>query len=153
MKVHLLLIAALCLSVTAIALYYPTLDHGFVHDDTWNVEHNEAIRLQRLDRESLVIPEGRAELTVRESWRDGAWETVTDGDPHAVWNRTTTVRQFNINDLLPGHETPEVLDHPLPGGTPDTYVHLRMATVSVEGRPSGPVGPLSSVDVILLRGF
>ena len=51
-RLHLLL--ALCLGVGAVALYLPTLDHGFVYDDLWNVRQNEAHRLERLDADSLV---------------------------------------------------------------------------------------------------
>jgi Flp pilus assembly protein TadD len=53
-RLHRHKLAALCLAAVAVALYGPTLDHGFVFDDLWNIQENEAIRLERLDRESLA---------------------------------------------------------------------------------------------------
>ncbi len=45
---------ALCLALAAVSLYWPTLDHGFVFDDLWNIQQNEAHRLERLDLDSLA---------------------------------------------------------------------------------------------------
>lgn len=54
MKPRLHVLVAVCLGAATVGLYAPTLDHGFVYDDLWNIQRNEALRLERLDLESLA---------------------------------------------------------------------------------------------------
>jgi Tfp pilus assembly protein PilV len=46
-----------------------------------------------------------------------------------LWKRTTTVEQFNINDLT--------FAKPEPGGTAPDFVHLKRITVTVQRAPRG----------------
>ena len=52
------------------------------------------------DSAELTIEPGEAEISVDEYWQPGVrdWTTTAPSDP-APWDRTTTIRQFNIGDL------------------------------------------------------
>jgi len=67
-----------------------------------------------------------------EIWRDGTeGDAATDGDL-ALFLRTTTIRQFNINDLLT----------PLDSSAPPATVQIREVTVNARStRTGGPFGP------------
>lgn len=65
-------------------------------------------------------------------WRDGLEaDAISDGDL-ALFLRTTTVRQFNVNDLL----------NPLDSSAPPSTVQIKEVTVNARStRTGGPLGP------------
>lgn len=104
-----------------------------------------------LTGEELVVPVGDGEL-VRPDWWDADDKLWTDAAPAAPppWRRTTTVRQYNVNDLLVSGR----LSTPLAGGTAAPQVHLREVIVEVESvREGGPAGSGKSVTLTTVRGF
>lgn len=104
-----------------------------------------------LTGEELVVPIGSDEL-VQPDWWDPAshlWSASTPATP-PPWRRTTTVRQYNVNDLLQNGE----LVTPLAGGTPAPQVHLREVIVEVEStREGGAAGGGKTVTLTTVRGF
>jgi type II secretory pathway pseudopilin PulG len=104
-----------------------------------------------LTGEELVLPNGSGQL-VQPDWWDSASHLWTASAPSATspWRRTTTVRQYNVNDLLVSGE----LVTPLAGGTPAPQVHLREVIVEVEStREGGAAGGGRSVTLTTVRGF
>lgn len=88
----------------------------------------------------LTVPGGSTELVVAEhfSEQDKEWKDSTDpaGDDHAIFTRTTTVRQYSI-DL----ETTTGLSAPLDGNAPPLAVQLKEIEVAILGRAGGVLGP------------
>lgn len=113
------------------------------------------------NNQALTLAPGATTLTRDESWAQGTRDTFGDDDegwwPGApsdrgllLWTRTTTVRQFGINDLDDGR-----LTNPLPGGTQPAFVHLKEVEVRLESeRPVGsPLGPGRQVVFRVLKPF
>ena len=71
------------------------------------------------------------------AWVDG---TAPVGDP-ALWTRTTTIRQFNVDDLAT----------PLPDTAAAENVHLKEITVTVDSTRSGPLGVGKRLTVRLFK--
>lgn len=68
-----------------------------------------------------------------------------------VWTRTTTIRQYGLGGVV-DLDKDGTLDPPLPGGTPDTFVHVKEIEVQVaSGRDDG--GPLRIGKRITLRTY
>jgi hypothetical protein len=90
---------------------------------------------------SLTIAGGNTEREVEDFFSDQTheWVDVLPDGEHALFTRTTTVRQFGIADL----------EDPLDGGTPLEAVHIKEITVTVEGR--GLPGSLGTGKVISVR--
>jgi hypothetical protein len=82
---------------------------------------------------------------------DCATEEPVDAVAGALWGRSTTLRQYAMNDLY--YDGDRALNTPLPGDTPLEFVHLREIGVSVEGERSGLLGPARQIDLVTLRGF
>ena len=74
----------------------------------------------------------------KKKWVDGA--TAEDGDS-ALWTRTTTIRQFGVDDLTT----------PLAATAPDINVHLKEITVAVQSERAGPLGVGKRITVRLLK--
>lgn len=78
----------------------------------------------------LTVPAAATALTTQEyfSRADQTWKagTGTTADP-ALWRRTIIVRQYGVKDLEGDNE----LDTPLPGNTPDSFVHIKEIEVQV----------------------
>lgn len=71
------------------------------------------------------------------AWVDG---TAPAGDP-ALWTRTTTIRQFNIDDLTT----------PLADTAAAENVHLKEITVTVQSTRAGPLGVGKQLTVRLFK--
>jgi hypothetical protein len=114
-----------------------------------------------LDRDVLwvgaaVLPDGDPGLEACATWDADAkeWTTYdcTTGLPSVpLWSRSTTVRQYAMNDLY--YDGNRELETPLAGTTPLEFVHLREIGVSVEGQRTGVLGPTREIDLVTLRGF
>lgn len=102
------------------------------------------------DHALLTVPDGATELVreevwtrQRERWLDPA--SLVSGED-VLWRRRTQVRQFNVNDLLDGDETP------LPGGTPAGSVQIKEIEVEVaSARGNGPLGRGRGLTVRLFK--
>jgi prepilin-type N-terminal cleavage/methylation domain-containing protein len=74
--------------------------------------------------------------TYQKKWIDG---DLVDGDT-ALWTRTTTIRQYGLGGVVDVDKDGE-LDPPLPGGTAETFVHVKEIEIQVvNGREGGPLG-------------
>jgi len=98
-----------------------------------NIVVDDFERLLSLPFDSLDIsvPDGGTEvvrddalLLAANLWHDAA--TIPSGD-QARFLRTTTVRQYNVDDLLDNG----ILDNPLPGGWTPSQVHIKVIDVDV----------------------
>jgi prepilin-type N-terminal cleavage/methylation domain-containing protein len=104
-----------------------------------------------LEGEELQVGAGSRETVRSELWdpADQRWSSAAPATP-APWRRTTTVRQYNVNDLVQQGRLVNVLD----GGAPAPQVHLREVIVEVESeREGGPAGSGRSVTLTTVRGF
>jgi len=104
-----------------------------------------------LESEELLVAPGSQETVSTEYWDPAgdAWSTAAPAAP-TPWRRTTTVRQYNVNDLLREGRLVNELD----GGVPAPQVHLREVVVEVESeREGGPAGSGRSVTMTTVRGF
>lgn len=76
--------------------------------------------------------------TAQKKWIDG--EIQTEDDDSALWTRTTTIRQYGLGGVVDIDKDGE-LDPPLPGGTAETFVHVKEIEIQVvNGRDGGPLG-------------
>ncbi len=113
------------------------------------------------NNQALALPAGAATLTRDESWAQGAKDVFGDADegwwPGAptgrgllLWSRSTTVRQYGMNDVDDGR-----LNTPLVGGTQPAFVHLKEVEVRLESeRPlTSPLGPGRQVVFRVLKPF
>ncbi|HEX6862424.1 MAG TPA: hypothetical protein VF414_06400 [Thermoanaerobaculia bacterium] len=163
------LIAALILLVIAlgiIPLFARALrDNTAGADATQASNHGRASleEYQQLpfNNQALTLAPGALTLGRDESWALGARDAFGDDDEGwwpgtpsdrglVLWTRTTTVRQFGINDLDDGR-----LTDPLPGGTQPAFVHLKEVEVRLESeRPvESPLGPGRQVVFRVLKPF
>ncbi len=90
---------------------------------------------------NLTVPIGSESLEVTDFFSRKTHEWVDDlaEGEHALFTRTTQVRQFGINDV----------QNPLDGGTSTDRVHLKEITVTVEG--AGLPGSLGTGKEISVR--
>ena len=101
--------------------------------------------------DDVVVPAGQTVVEREAYWDPDShrWTGSPSTSPSA-WGRTTTLRQYNVNDLV----TSGRLVDPLDGGAPAPQVHLREVIVEVETtRGGGPLGSGREVRMTLLRGF
>lgn len=98
-----------------------------------NIVVDDFERLLSLPFDSLAmsLPDGVTTSTADDAFLlDGnrwvAASAIPSGD-QARFERTTTVRQYNVADLLDNG----ALDNPLPGGWTPSQVHLKVVDVSV----------------------
>ena len=119
---------------------------GFDHSRVANFARGRAEEFYQLpfDSPELTLAAGN-ELVFDEHysqnkkrWVDGA--AVEDGDT-ALWTRTTTIRQFGVDDLTT----------PLAATAPDINVHLKEITVAVESERAGPLGVGKRITVRLFK--
>ena len=80
-------------------------------------------------------------------WTLGAQADIPAGD-QAPYLRTTTIRQYHINEFLDAQATGTTPD-PLPATAPPNQVHLKEIEVVVRGTRGG--GPLGASKDIALR--
>jgi type II secretory pathway pseudopilin PulG len=163
------LIAALILLIIAlgiIPLFARALRDNTAGADATQASNHGRARLEEyqqlpFNNQALTLAPGSTTLGSGESWAQGTRDTFGDDDegwwPGApsdrgllLWTRTTTVRQFGINDLDDGR-----LDDPLPGGTQPAFVHLKEVEVRLESeRPTrSPLGPGRQVVFRVLKPF
>lgn len=87
---------------------------------------------------SLLVPAGVTEREIddyyareEEAWFAGTVSDAASAGHDPLFTRTTTIRQFNVQDLTT----------PLDGGAPPGAVHVKEITVEIEGtRSAGPLG-------------
>ncbi len=81
------------------------------------------------------------------AWVQGS---VPAGNPQIVWTRTTTYRQYSVNDM----DDDQVFDNPLNGGTEASSIQLLEATVQVKSVSAiGPEGAHRSTTIRFLKAF
>jgi hypothetical protein len=133
------LIAALLLLIIVVGLM-PLFSRAMLN----NTQGNDATRFvgsvvddfERLlslpfDSRTMSVPPGETEVVTTDFYLLNAnrWvDTVPSGD-RGQYERRTTVRQFNISDLLDNG----VLDSPMPGDATPSFVHLKVVDVRIEG--------------------
>lgn len=161
------LIASLILLVIAlglIPLFARALRDNTAGADATQASNHGRARLEEyqqlpFNNQALTLAAGSTTLGRNESWAQGTPgdfgdEGWFDGTPSGrgllLWTRTTTVRQYGINDLDDGR-----LNTPLPGGTQPAYVHLKEIEVRLESeRPvESPLGPGRQVTFRVLKPF
>lgn len=106
---------------------------------------------------NLTLPNsGATELATTDSWAQGVPNEIADGvegwytgaptdKGPLLWTRTTTIRQYNVNDLDDNGQ----FDTPLAGSSDPGLVHLKEIDVNLTGVRLG--GPLGSSKQIRLR--
>lgn len=161
------LIASLILLIIAlglIPLFARALRDNTAGADATQASNHGRARLEEyqqlpFNNQALTLAAGSTTLARNESWAQGSRDDVGDeawfdGSPSGrgllLWTRTTTVRQFGINDLDDSR-----LNDPLPGGTQPAYVHLKEVEVRLESeRPvESPLGPGREVTFRVLKPF
>lgn len=163
------LIAALILLIIAlgiIPLFARALrDNTAGADATQATNHGRASleEYQQLpfNNQALTLAPGALALSRDESWAqgnqdafgdddEGWWPGTASGHGLVLWTRTTTVRQYGINDLDDGR-----LNSPLAGGTQPAFVHFKEVEVRLESeRPlESPLGPGRQVVFRVLKPF
>ncbi len=163
------LIAALILLVIAlglIPLFARALRDNTAGADATQASNHGRARLEEyqqlpFNNQLLTLAPGALTLNRDESWAQGTRASFGDEDEGwwpgtptdrglVLWTRTTTVRQFGINDLDDGR-----LDNPLPGGAQPAFVHLKEVEVRLESeRPvESPLGPGRRVVFRVLKPF
>lgn len=105
------------------------------------------------DHPRLTIPSGESEFSTREHWsrQSRGWEAGPPPSGLAPWERTTTVRQFNISAI--DREAANFdfsRTAALDGGASDDLIHLKEITVAVSSN-SGPLGPSRRIVVRTLK--
>lgn len=163
------LIASLILLIIAlglIPLFARALRDNTAGADATQASNHGRARLEEyqqlpFNNQALTLTAGSTSLGRTESWARGTWDDIGDsaegwlpGTPSGrndlLWSRTTTVRQFSMNDVDDGR-----LDDPLTGGTQPIYVHFKEVEVRLETeRPAeSPLGPGRVVTFRLLKPF
>ncbi len=118
------------------------------------------------DHPNLTLAAGTA-LTVDESWSPGAIDHAGDseerwfpGPPsdHPTrpihWWRTTTVRQFGVNDISDDPADNRRFSTPLASNTDPIFVHFKEIQVTLQStRESGVLGPSKALTVRVLKPF
>lgn len=161
------LIAALILLIIAmgvIPLFARALRDNTTGADATQASNHGRARLEEFkqlpfNNQALALAPGALSLASDESWAQGARDSFGDeawlpGAPAGrgllLWTRTTTVRQYGMNDIDDGR-----LGTPLAGGTQPAFVHLKEVEVRLESeRPvSSPLGPGRQVVFRVLKPF
>ena len=163
------LIAALILLIIAmgvIPLFARALRDNTTGADATQASNHGRARLEEFQQlpfnnQDLTLAPGALSLASGESWAQGTRDTFGDADEGwwpgtpsgrglLLWTRTTTVRQFGMNDIDDGR-----LNTPLAGGTQPAFVHLKEVEVRlVSQRPlSSPLGPGRQVVFRMLKPF
>lgn len=116
----------------------------------------EELRALPLDRQSLVVPAGRRDLSLEALWARGEGRWTEPPGSGAIWRRTTRVRQFAVADLYDqSPAVPATLDTPLDGGVEASQAHLRLIEVVIDAESAGPsgVGAGSRLTLVAIRAF
>ncbi len=121
-----------------------------------NMAKSKVEELMRLpfDAPELTIAGGVSELETKEFWsiEEKVWKP---GEPAVAgegsWIRTTTVRQYNVQDLTDGTA---ILDNPLDGNTAVTMVQIKGIQVKLENvRQGGPLGEGRELTLNVFKPF
>jgi len=78
---------------------------------------------------------------------EGWTADATDRGP-VLWNRTTTVQQYNLGDLADG-----TLDTPLDGSTQASFVHLKQIQVQIENPKKDLFGNGQGITLTVIKAF
>jgi hypothetical protein len=119
----------------------------------------EVVNSGAFDSEDLTLDAGTEKVTreIYYPYVDGAaGEWYLDGaeapaGARATWERTTTVRQFNIGDIINDAEDEQAFSEPLDAAALPGFVHLKEITVEV--RSSREAGLLGFPKSIVLRRY
>lgn len=146
------LIAAVILMVIALGLvplYSRSIRsnlEGFDYTQVSNLAKSRAEEHIQLpfDDPRLTVPGGSTEASVDDfySARDKEWVLVLDDGDSALFDRTTTVRQFSVGNVT----------EPLDGNAPPEAVHLKEITVAVRANRAGAAfGPGKAITVRVFK--
>jgi prepilin-type N-terminal cleavage/methylation domain-containing protein len=146
------LVAALILGIIALGLvplYTRSIRSNFEGFDSTQVSNFARSRAEAylqfpFNSAALMVPSGKTELSVPDyySATDRKWlDTLASGDT-ALFTRTTTVRQFSINDVTT----------PLNGDVDPGQIHIKEITVTVQdSRGSGSLGTPKAIAVRVFK--
>lgn len=115
-------------------------------------ERAESMLQLPFDSVDLTLPDGEISLVTNEVYTredeefiPGTAADAVSAGKQPLWTRTTTVQQFNVNDLT----------NPIPGspaGTPDPSAQIKQIEVTVAGlREGGPLGASKSLTVRVMK--
>lgn len=129
---------------------------GADYTQATNFAKSELERLYALPFSSFEL-QVEGEETERVQYFSLAQQIWIDGEaPPAdppLWTRTTTIRQYGLGGLV-DLDKDGTLDDPLPGGTPDTFVHVKEIEVRVEsGRSGGPLGAGKRITLRVYKSY
>lgn len=106
---------------------------------------------------AMTVPSGQSYLETKQIWNNTTqqWAADTGATPTATtsWRRTTRVRQYSLSDLTENTANP-VFDHPLPGGTEVTFVHLKELEIQVQNvAPQQALGVRRQFSMRVMKPF
>jgi prepilin-type N-terminal cleavage/methylation domain-containing protein len=122
-----------------------------------NFAKSELERLYALPFSSpdLQVTAGSSAVTVsyfskvNQTWVPAIVSTSTVPDV-ALWTRTVTIRQYDLNALLAGGAVADAL----PAGTPAAFVNAKQIEVKVQsGRAGGPLGGGKEVTLSVFKNY
>lgn len=122
-----------------------------------------------LDRRQVRPSTGLIERKTCYSYEEsGGWKEVTACNPtndpydNPTWGRTTSIRQYSINEIYDGDSAAgnptfknPILGYDVSNDRLDSFVHVRELMVITEGQRAegSPLGKGRRVDMVELRGF
>lgn len=147
----------LILALGIIPLFTRSMASNASGADSTRVSNMATERVEQLlqlpfDSAELTLPEGAPSLVTEEVYtrEDEAFIAGTEADAVSngklpLWTRTTTIQQFNVNDL----------DTPIEGSpptNPDPSAQIKRIEVTVAGlREGGPLGVSKSLTVRVMK--
>jgi Tfp pilus assembly protein PilV len=106
---------------------------------------------------TMTVPSGQSFLETKQIWNGTTqqWGVDTGAVPTATttWRRTTRIRQYSLSDLTEDTSNP-AFDHPLPGGTPVAFVHLKELEIQVQNvTPQQALGARRQFSMRVMKPF
>ncbi|HEV3459034.1 MAG TPA: prepilin-type N-terminal cleavage/methylation domain-containing protein [Thermoanaerobaculia bacterium] len=101
---------------------------------------------------NIQVPVGQGNLLTTEYMDPTTlqWTTVKPLNPLAVWTRTTTITQYNIDDLIDD----QMFDYPINGGASTDDTHIIQSQVEVKSVSAvGPAGARRKTIIRFLKAF
>lgn len=162
-----ILIAAALFLIVVIGIL-PLFTRAIV-DNTAGADYTQATNMAKSMAEELqqapfnstpmTLPAGQDFLETKQMWdkKTEKWlpySATPAAGSLVLWNRTTRVRQYSLSDLTENLTNP-AFDHPLPGGTPVNFVHLKEIDVQVQSAATqaGALGARRQFSMRVLKPF